>query len=261
MAKVSFDGKRELRWLQEGDCFITYFDADVEFSDALWDQWLDALLRAPGTRVLLSSWGDIQPSKEQWRKATKALRDCGKKFAFVTESRPTSALVKAASWAGVDILAFRWEQLYDASVHIDLEREQRIAIRATLTALRDYFGAVAGDGELGSTVGRPVFGGTSAFGGAAPAPRDDRRDDQPRPRPSSPSPSFATKLNASNTGPSKPTGSGAGASSAEPPTRSRTPMADAASRNLEQVRQTSEEIQAKLAEIQARLRSRRIAKG
>lgn len=239
MAKVSFDGKRELRWLQEGDCFITYFDADVEVSDALWDQWLDALLRAPGTRVLLSSWGDIQPSKEQWRKATKALRGCGKKFAFVTESRPTSALVKAASWAGVDILAFRWEQLYDASVHIGLEREQRIAIRATLTALRDYFGAVAGDGELGSTVGRPVFGGASAFVGTTPAPRDDR----PSPRPASPS---------------KPTG---GSSSVEPPTRSRTPMADAASRNLEQVRQTSEEIQAKLAEIQARLRSRRTAKG
>lgn len=245
MAKVSFDGKRELRWLQEGDCFITYFDADVEVSDALWDQWLDALLHAPGTRVLLSSWGDIQPSKEQWRKATKALRGCGKKFAFVTESRPTSALVKAASWAGVDILAFRWEQLYDASVHIDLEREQRIAIRATLTALRDYFGAVAGDGELGSTVGRPVFGGASTFGGTTPAPRDDRRDDQPRPRPSSP---LASKP-------------AAGSSAAEPPTRSRTPMADAASRNLEQVRQTSEEIQAKLAEIQARLRNRRTAKG
>jgi hypothetical protein len=33
-------------------------------------------------------------------------------------------------------------------------------------------------------------------------------------------------------------------------------MADAASKNLAQVRQTSEEIQAKLAEIQLRLRNR-----
>lgn len=39
-------------------------------------------------------------------------------------------------------------------------------------------------------------------------------------------------------------------------TVSRTPMADAASKNLAQVRQTSEEIQIKLAEIQARLRNR-----
>lgn len=247
MAKVSFDGKRELRWLQEGDCFITYFEVDVDFSDALWDQWLSAVLGAPGKRVLLSSWGDIQPSKEQWRKATKSLRGCGKTFAFVTESRATSALVKAASWAGVDILAFRWEQLYDASVHIGLEREQRIAIRATVTALRDYFGAVNGDGELGSTVGRAVFGGASTFGGAAPAPRDDSRDEQPTPRPAAPASSSASRSTASST--------------AEPPTRSRTPMADAASRNLEQVRQTSEEIQAKLAEIQARLRSRRTGKG
>jgi hypothetical protein len=43
---------------------------------------------------------------------------------------------------------------------------------------------------------------------------------------------------------------------ATPAAASKTPMADAASRNLAQVRQTSEEIQAKLAEIQARLRNR-----
>jgi hypothetical protein len=42
-------------------------------------------------------------------------------------------------------------------------------------------------------------------------------------------------------------------------TMSRTPMTDAASRNLAQVRQTSEEIQTKLAEIQARLRNRKRA--
>lgn len=230
MAKVAFQGKRELRWLEEGECFVTYFEGDVPFSDALWDKWLAALAATASRKVMLCSMGDIQPSKEQWRTATRSMREGGKKFAVVTESRHTSAMAKAASWAGVDIQAFRWEQLYDASVFIDLERQQRIAIRATVTALRDYFGAANPDGELSSAAN------PSATYVAAPTPTAPVRaplSDRPVTRP------------LSSLGASKP-----GAST------SKTPMADAAERNLEHVRQTSEEIQAKLAEIQARLRSR-----
>jgi hypothetical protein len=214
MAQISFSGKRELRWLQEGDCFITFVGTDVAIADALWDQWLAAFVAAPGKKRLLTSWGDIQPTKEQWRRATRMMRDAKTKVAVVTESRPMSALAKAASWAGVDMLSFRWEQLYEASVWLDFDGPQRIAVRTSVTALRDCFGAVDGS----ASAARPIANSSPSASSSRPATTA-------RPNPTTPG-------------------------------ASRTPMADAASRNLAQVRQTSEEIQAKLAEIQARLRNR-----
>ncbi len=215
MAQIPFSGKRELRWLQEGDCMITFVEAEVELSDALWDEWVAAFIGAPGKLRMLTSWGDIQPSKDQWRRATRTMRDAGCKVAVVTESRVTSALAKAASWAGADMQAFRWEQLYDASVFLDMDGPRRTAVRATVISLRDCFGSVDGSAikpppsaaEIPTTVAsRPI-----------------------------PSPSARTRPNSE---------------------ASSTSISDAASQNLARVRQTSEEIQAKLAEVQARLRNR-----
>jgi hypothetical protein len=233
--KVAFEGKRQLRWLQAGNCFVTYLESDVEFDEALWNKWLEALAAAPGDKRMLCSWGDIQPSKEQWRRATRLMREAGKPIAVVTESRHTSALAKAASWLGIEMQAFRWRQLIDASTFLGLERQERMALRAKVTALRDSFGAVVNDAEASSM-------NVSAGVSAGPAPRSDLRIEA-----SSSRPVFS---------PSRP------ASAPEPKPRSAkdtakdTPMAAAASKNLENVRRTSEEIQAKLAEIQARLRNR-----
>jgi hypothetical protein len=255
MAQISFSGKRELRWLQEGQCFVTFMEANTAIEDTLWDQWLAAAVVAPGKRLLLTSVEDIQPTKDQWRKATRGLRDGKIKSAVVTESRATSALAKAASWAGVDMLAFRWEQLIEACEHLGLDGPQRVAVRAAVLALRDSFG-VGGARPSTSPINMPT------------APVSARPSS--RPAPTSPSaagtrPSAAgTRPSAAGTRPSASHGSSSGRVTPSAPMRptpppgtpSRTPMADAASRNLAQVRQTSEEIQAKLAEIQARLRNR-----
>jgi hypothetical protein len=245
MAQISFSGKRELRWLQEGECFITFIEADVAIADALWDQWVAASVAAPGKRHLLTTVGDIQPTKEQWRRATRAMRDAKIKTAVVTESRATSALAKAASWAGIDMQAFRWDQLIDGCEWLGLDATRRAAVRTAAFSQREAFGAV------GSAV--PTAPTARLFANSTlPAPTASARP------PSRPAPSAS------------PSGSRVGASASEPQrvtpmrpsptatpgTASRTPMADAASRNLAQVRQTSEEIQAKLAEIQAKLRNR-----
>jgi hypothetical protein len=248
MAEISFSGKRELRWLQEGDCFITFVGADVAIADALWDEWLAGFIAAPGKVRLLSSWGDIQPTKEQWRRATRMMRDAKLKVAVLTESRPTSALAKAASWAGVDMQAFRWEQLYEASLWLELDGPQRMAVRASVTALRDRFGPVDG-----STTAAPASASFSARPSITPsAPSRPTSGPSPSSRPvtspSTPSRPSAKAPEPQRVAPARP--------STTATTTSKTPMADAASRNLAQVRQTSEEIQAKLAEIQARLRNR-----
>jgi hypothetical protein len=276
MAQVSFSGKRELRWLQEGDCLITFVEADVAISDALWDQWLAAMVAAPGKKRLLASWGDIQPTKDQWRRATRTIRDSKLKIAVVTESRPTSALTKAASWAGADMLSFRWEQLYEAGIGLDFDGPRRMAVRTSVTALRDCFGAVDGRATP-STSARPAAapipasGPLSSPGPSAPtrSPASSSAPARPAAKPSAPSRPVATASPSARptTTTASPTNSRPVARTPEPQrsgsTRpiantaaSRTPMADAASKNLAQVRQTSEEIQAKLAEIQARLRNR-----
>jgi hypothetical protein len=268
MAEISFSGKRELRWLQEGDCFITFVGADVAIADALWDEWLAGFIAAPGKVRLLSSWGDIQPTKEQWRRATRMMRDAKLKVAVLTESRPTSALAKAASWAGVDMQAFRWEQLYEASLWLELDGPQRMAVRASVTALRDRFGPVDG-----STTAAPASASFSARPSITPsAPSRPTSGPSPSSRPvtspSAPSrptsgPSPSSRPVTSPSTPSRPSAKAPEPQRVAPArpsttatTTSNTPMADAASWNLAQVRHTSEEIQAKLAVIKARLRNR-----
>lgn len=216
-------------------------EANVAISDALWDPWLAASVA--GSKGLLTTWGDIQPTKEQWRRATRMMRDAGCKVAVVTESRVASALAKAASWAGADMQAFRWEQLFEAMGFLSLDGQRRVAVRTSTMALRDYFGPVDGSQPPApvspAAMARPPISASPA----SPSPAM-------RPTPSSISRPAARLEKPQRVVPMR---SGAGSSRAE---ASRTPMADAAAKNLAQVRQTSEEIQAKLAEIQARLRNR-----
>jgi hypothetical protein len=302
MAQISFSGKRELRWLQEGETLITFIEADVAIADVLWDQWLAAVVAPPGQKRLLASWGDIQPTKDQWRRATRMIRDAKTKVAVVTESRATSALAKAASWAGADMQAFRWEQLYEASMFLNLDSARRMAVRTAVMGLRDCFGPVdeaaprpaaspsaARPATSASPAARPSVGASAVTrppAGASPVARPSAgASSVARPSTASPvarpasarPPASASAVARPPAGASsvarpvatpRPTASPSAPSSrpaasapirptAAPGASSRTPMADAASKNLAQVRQTSEEIQAKLAEIQARLRNRK----
>jgi hypothetical protein len=287
MAQISFSGKRELRWLQEGETLITFIEADVAIADALWDQWLAAVVAPPGQKRLLASWGDIQPTKDQWRRATRMIRDAKTKVAVVTESRATSALAKAASWAGANMQAFRWEQLYEANEFLKIEVARRMAVRTAVTGLRDCFGAIddaaprpaassARPPTSASPVARPPAGASPVArppaGARPPAVARPPASASPVARPpASASPAARPPAGASSIArpvaiarptaiPSAPSSRPAASApirpTATPGAPSRTPMADAASKNLAQVRQTSEEIQAKLAEIQARLRNR-----
>ncbi|MFO7565210.1 MAG: hypothetical protein R6X02_21375 [Enhygromyxa sp.] len=196
-SKVSFEGKRELRWMEIGDCLATYMEAEVEFSDKLWEDWLEALRRPSITRLMLCSWGPTQPSHQQWRQATRLMRERRMPAAVVTEARHNLALAKAASWLGTNIQSFRWHQLGDALEFLGFAKADKVATKAKVIALRDRFGPVTNDAALGQS-------GYS-------------------------SPSYSSSRNTAHN-----------------------PLAV----STEMVLETSSEIQAKLAEIQARLRSR-----
>lgn len=168
--KISFEGKRELRWMEVsrrrpaatgGECLVTYMEADVEFSDKLWEDWLDALQRPSISCLMLCSWGATQPSHQQWRQATRLMRERKLPVAVVTEARHNLALAKAASWLGTNISSFRWHQLGDACDNLGIDKSEQVAVKAKVIALRDRFGPVASNAESGQSARYSSYYGNS----------------------------------------------------------------------------------------------------
>jgi hypothetical protein len=143
--KVTFEGKRELRWLQVGPCLVTYMEADTPFQDQLWDQWLEAVAQPTTQSLMICAWGATEPSNQQWRRANRQMRDQQLAVAVVTEARHNAALAKAASWLGTNIVSYRWGDLHAACEFVGYDRADRIGARAKITALRDRFGTVTKD--------------------------------------------------------------------------------------------------------------------
>lgn len=220
-------GEGGLRWIQHDGCVVTDLEGGVEFSASAWDAWLHALSETESRKWIWCARGDIQPSKSQWRQATRLIRDAGSTVAVVTDSRHTAALAKAASWLGIEMRAFRWNQIYDATMFVGLPSQQRIALRAHITAVRDRHGPRTANPELGSIQAAGSKRTSTSTAASAPpraravAPAQPAAPARKRPR----VPSLVER-----------------------------PMTAAASRNLDDTRRTSEEIHASLARIQARLR-------
>jgi hypothetical protein len=149
MDKRAFEGRRELRWTQAGGVLIGFIQEDVAIADELWDRWLAALSLPAVHHAFVGCWGAIQPTHQQWRRATKVMRERGFNVAFVTESRHTMALVKAASWVGAKAQAFGWNQLHEACDYAGVSKDDRVEVKAKIIALRDAFGRLVSDVTVG----------------------------------------------------------------------------------------------------------------
>jgi hypothetical protein len=147
--KIAFEGNRELRWLEIGQCLACYMESEHEFTDKQWDDWLDAIRRDSITGLIICSWGPTQPNHQQWRRATRLMRERQLSIAVITDARHNFALAKAASWLGTNIQAYRWNEAGEALAFLGMGPSERITVQATLVALRDRFGAVTTDAESG----------------------------------------------------------------------------------------------------------------
>jgi hypothetical protein len=154
--KIAFEGNRELRWLEIGQCLACYMESEQEFTDKQWDDWLDATRRPSITSLVLCSWGPTQPNHQQWRRATRLMRDRELPVVVVTEARHNFALAKAASWLGTNIQAHRWNEIGEALTFLGMETHERINVQAILVALRDRFGTVTTDVESGQMLGAAI---------------------------------------------------------------------------------------------------------
>lgn len=153
--KVSYEGKRELRWIEVGQCLVCFMEAEVEFADELWDDWLEAVRRPSMNSLLVCSWGPTQPGHQQWRRATRLMRDRQLPVAVVTDARHNFALAKAASWLGTNIEAHRWGDLREALEFVGFESGDIVMAKAMVVALRDRFGPVVEDAESGQRITQP----------------------------------------------------------------------------------------------------------
>jgi hypothetical protein len=147
--KIAFEGNRELRWLEIGQCLACYMESEFEFTDQQWDDWLDAISRDHVTSLIICSWGPTQPNHQQWRRATRLMRDRQLPVAVITDARHNFALAKAASWLGTNIEARRWNEVGEALAFLGMGPSERMTVQASLVALRDRFGSVTPDAESG----------------------------------------------------------------------------------------------------------------
>ena len=160
MDKQAFENQHELQWTQANNTLISYIQEDVAITDELWDRWIAAFSRPDIKHLFVGCWGAIQPTHQQWRRANKAMRECGFAVVCLTESRHTMALIKAASWVGTKAQAFAWNQLHDACEFGEIAKEERVEVKAKIVALRDAFGRLVSD----VTVGRVNQPRVSIFG-------------------------------------------------------------------------------------------------
>jgi hypothetical protein len=154
--KIAFEGNRELRWLEIGQCLACYMESEVEFTDKQWDDWLDAIRSDSITSLAICSWGPTQPNHQQWRRATRLMRDRQLAVAVITDARHNFALAKAASWLGTNIEAHRWNEVGEALTFLGMGPSERMTVQASLVALRDRFGTVTTDAESGQMLGSEI---------------------------------------------------------------------------------------------------------
>lgn len=148
--RISYEGKQSLRWIRVASCMVTFMEANVDFDDGLWDDWIRAYSHESVKSLMICSWNPTQPTNQQWRRATRVMRDRDVPVVVVTEARHNLALAKAASWLGTNITSFRWSELADACKQVGFDAKLTPAARAKIVALRDAHGKITGDVTVGT---------------------------------------------------------------------------------------------------------------
>ena len=220
-----------------------------KISDGLFAEWLAAIERPSVKTLLVCAEKVMKLDAKQWRAWTACLKATKVRTAVATNERQNAAHAKKAAWLGADVQSFRYDSsFYDALVHLGLELTQRKQVKPKLQGLIEHYGAklAAPDHNIRSMpawmMEQPeeprVRPRARAASGANPAGFSS----SPKPSASSPRP--------------KPTRASA---SADPQKKSkRGELTAEFQRSRDAVFQSSSDIQAKLAEVQARLRARNL---
>ena len=241
-----YEGKRGLRWVRAGSCLVTYVEENKLIDDGLWDTWLAAVQNIRTETVMLCGWGPIQASTAQWRQFTNIAKTVGLPIAVVTDARHNAALAKKAAWVGANVKSFKWDaSLYEPFVFLGFDLETRKALKPKVFDLRDVHGAVDQSSAPAATNSRSRTPLTDPMVRNREMPAWMREDSGPSKRPSAVLSSIEQQRATSPTGKTRDSSKAEG-------------LAADIRRARDNVFQSSSDIQAKLAEVQARLRARNL---
>lgn len=230
VASTTHRGKQELRWLVVGSCMVAVIESK-RVSDPLWAEWLAAVERPSVKTSVVCIQQAVQLSANQWRAWTSSIKNAGVRVAVVTDDRQTAAHAKKAAWLGADVQAFRSDlSFYDALLHLGLDFAQRKQVKPKLQELVESYGSKLAAPQASHRT-MPAW----------------MREEAPEAR------MQARKRPISSASPAAQT------SRTTAPERSkRGELTAEFQRSRDAVFQSSSDIQAKLAEVQARLRARNL---
>jgi hypothetical protein len=127
-----------VRWQLIDGLHVCFTEAEVPVSEELWDLCM-ASRRSPeitGCLSIIGGDGFAQISRRQWRVSASLAVQCRFPFAMISSHRITLAMVRAASWNGANIRAFKWAELDDALSFLGVAPERSQAVRDVAEMLR-----------------------------------------------------------------------------------------------------------------------------
>jgi hypothetical protein len=108
------------KWTFVGDIAIT-FTTGGQLPEQSWDGFISDLKRKPVSRYLATNVGSAEVTSLQRKKFVDLSKVKPFPVAVVTDERVVRGLVTAISWLGVNVKAFAWSELHDATKHLGMD--------------------------------------------------------------------------------------------------------------------------------------------
>jgi hypothetical protein len=128
-----------LRWQLIDGLHVCFTEAEVPVSEELWDLCMASRCSPEVTGCLSIIGGDGFPqiSRRQWRVSASLAIQRRFPFAMISSHRITLAMVRAASWNGANIQAYKWAELDLALAFLNVAPERSDAVREIAESLRN----------------------------------------------------------------------------------------------------------------------------
>jgi len=108
--------KQPAQWVIVGDILVSF----GRIRDELWDDYINDFKTKGVTKYLGTTIGHVEVNSVKRKEIFEVTKGRGIKVAIVTDERIVRGIATAASWVGVNVKAFSWEELREAVRHLGI---------------------------------------------------------------------------------------------------------------------------------------------
>jgi hypothetical protein len=123
---------RQQQWVIVGDILVSYGG----ITDDNWDEFIKDLKTPAVMKYLGVTLGAVEVSSVHRKEIFETTKSRGTKVGVVTDERVVRGIVTAASWMGVNVKAFSWEDLRKAAQYLGAEDMQEQQVVDAVNRLR-----------------------------------------------------------------------------------------------------------------------------